>query len=182
MWRADSETQPEMMKWGAGWCVCRSKPRVSLKDEGVWMLQPDLRQQAGRTAWWTQQAPSGQFLGYLHFYWDMKASPPWTSLQQHVCHLPLDVVHQSVEALLSLLWSQSGVTRQVPHDVKVRTHLVGQTCHTGILFISSNLTEQGRFFSRQKNKSSSWSQGRTDRFSPSLLDADKSVLLISGKI
>lgn len=42
----------------------QSKTRVSLKDEGGWMLQPDLRQQAGRTARWTHHAPSGHFLGY----------------------------------------------------------------------------------------------------------------------
>lgn len=75
---------------------------------------------------------------------DVKASPPWTRLQRRVCHihLPLDVAHQPVEALLSLLWSQSGVTHHVLHDVEVRTHLVGQTCHTGILLISSNLTDR----------------------------------------
>lgn len=57
-------------------------------------------------------------------------------------HLPLDAAHEPVQALLPLLWGQSGVRGQVPHDVKVTTHPVGQTWHTGILFISSDLTEQ----------------------------------------
>lgn len=82
------------------------------------------------------------------------------------------VCHKSVEALLPLLWSQFGVRAQIPHDIEVRSHLVGQTCHTKIILISSNFTDHAISLVDGKTSATAQipatNQGRTEMLSPCL--------------
>lgn len=69
---------------------------------------------------------------------------------QYVDHIPLNIGHETVESLLPVLWRQSGVLTQVPHDIEIRTHFVGQTCQSEEILISTIVTDCMTIYLYQK--------------------------------